>query len=87
MASKDRHQAEENLKWFKLQAQYIDIKEYRPILKMLDNWKEHILDAFEYKYSNGYTEETNNSIKVIKQVGFGYRNFENFRKIILLVHN
>ena len=87
MDSKDRHQAIENLKWFKLQAKHIDLPEYKPVLTMLNNWEEYILNAFEYKYSNGYTEGTNNSIKVIKRVGFGYRNFENFRKRILLVHS
>ena len=55
-------------------------------MTMLRNWEDYILNSFEYKYSNGYTEGTNNSIKVIKRVGFGYRNFDNFRKRILLVH-
>lgn len=86
MDSQDKEQAIEKLKWFRLQATYIDIAEYKPVMTMLRNWEDYILNSFEYKYSNGYTEGTNNSIKVIKRVGFGYRNFDNFRKRILLVH-
>ena len=40
--------------------------------------------SFECKYTNGYTEGTNNAIKVIKRNAFGYRNFNNFRNRIFL---
>ncbi|MBR3295248.1 MAG: transposase, partial [Clostridia bacterium] len=40
----------------------------------------------ECEYNNGFTEGTNNSIKVIKRTAFGYRTFENLRKRILMVH-
>ncbi|MBR3000564.1 MAG: transposase, partial [Oscillospiraceae bacterium] len=47
------------------------------------NWLPQILTSLEYSYSNGYTEGCNNKIKVLKRNGYGYRNFEVFRKRIL----
>ena len=54
---------------------------------MLKNWEPYILNAFDFQLSNAFTEGINNSIKVLKRTGFGYRNFVNFRKRILLIHN
>ena len=38
-------------------------------------------------YSNGFTEGINNKIKVIKRIGFGYKNFKLFRARILYIFN
>ena len=35
----------------------------------------------------GYTEGTNNKIKVIKRIAFGYKSFELFRGRILYIFN
>ncbi|MCX7709351.1 MAG: transposase, partial [Clostridia bacterium] len=50
---------------------------------MLQNWEQYILNAFDGPYSNGFTEGINNTIKVIKRIAYGYRNFYNFRRRIL----
>ncbi len=47
--------------------------------------EKYIVQSFDYKYTNGFTKGTNNTIKVIKRVGYGYRNFENFRKRIMMI--
>ncbi len=49
--------------------------------------KDKILNAMELPYSNAKLEETNNLIKVIKRNAFGFRNFENFKKRILIALN
>ena len=47
--------------------------------------KEEIFHSFKYDtYTNGPVEGTNNKIKVIKRVAYGFRNFANFRIRILL---
>lgn len=51
------------------------------------NWSKGILNSFDYKYTNGFTEGVNNKIKVIKRNAYGYRNFERFRKRILHIFN
>ena len=47
------------------------------------NWLKGILASFDYPYSNGFTEGNHNKIKVLKRNGYGYKNFERFRKRIL----
>jgi transposase len=47
-------------------------------------WFEKICNFHLAKMSNGPTEALNNLIKRIKRVGFGFRNFENYRIRALL---
>lgn len=84
MASKSRSEAVPRLKAFLLAAQASQLKEFHACLTMLGNWSNYILNAFDCPYTNGYTEGTNNAIKVIKRDAFGYRNFDNFRNRIFL---
>ena len=83
MASKDKQEAIQNLKEFHLHALIADIPEFKACLTMLKNWEPYILNAFTCPYSNGFTEGINNTIKVIKRIAYGYRNFDNFRRRIL----
>ena len=84
MGSQSRKEAGVRLKKFILAAQVSELEEYKSVLTMLGNWGSCILNAFDCPYSNGYTEGTNNKIKVIKRNAYGYRNFENFRNRIFL---
>lgn len=84
MDSKSREEASKKLRNFILAAQTGQLSEFNACLTMLGNWSKYILNAFDCPYSNGYTEGTNNAIKVIKRNAFGYRNFENFRNRIFL---
>jgi hypothetical protein len=43
------------------------------------HWFDKICNFHLAKMSNGPTEALNNLIKRIKRVGFGFRNFENYR--------
>ncbi|WP_432443445.1 ISL3 family transposase [Periweissella fabaria] len=43
-----------------------------------------ILNSFKYGFSNGPVEGMNNKIKVIKLMGYGFRNFGNFHQRILI---
>ena len=84
--SKDRDEARKYLRIFLMQCQMLQLKEFKHVVTMLNNWQSEILNSFECEYNNGFTEGTNNSIKVIKRTAFGYRTFENLRKRILMVH-
>lgn len=83
MQSKDSVQAKKKLLEFRMHATVADIPEFRACLTMLQNWEPYILNAFDCPYTNAFTEGINNSIKVIKRVAYGYRNFDNFRLKIL----
>ena len=84
MRSKNRADATKQLRRFINLAQNSQLNEFKACLTMLGNWSKYILNAFDCPYSNGFTEGTNNAIKVIKRNAFGYRNFDNFRNRIFL---
>lgn len=48
---------------------------------------EYVENALIYPYSNGYTEGTNNYIKTLKKVAFGYKSYYHFRNRILITFN
>lgn len=55
------------------------------VQRTLRRHKDEILHSFKYEvYTNGPVEGTNNKIKVLKRVAYGFRNFANFRIRILL---
>ena len=53
----------------------------------LDNWREEILNYFDYPITNGFVEGKNNRIKTIKRMAYGYRNMDNFRLRILATNS
>jgi transposase len=55
------------------------------LARTLDAWTEELLAYFTTgRLSNGSTEAINLLIKRIKRVGFGFRNFDNYRLRLLL---
>lgn len=87
MASENSQQARQRLREFRTFAFVADIPEFQSCLTMLQNWQEYILNAFDCPYSNAFTEGCNNSVKVLKRIAYGYRNFHNFRRRILITLN
>lgn len=65
-----------------------EIEEMIEAASTIDNWLPYIVNSFiDEKLSNGFTEGLNNKIKVIKRVGFGYKNFNFFRLRLLYILN
>ncbi|ANS60643.1 hypothetical protein BAY21_00625 [Streptococcus thermophilus] len=60
---------------------------FQTVFKTFLKDKDKVLNAMELPYSNAKLEATNNLIKVIKRNTFGFRNFENFKKRILIALN
>jgi transposase len=58
--------------------------EVRSLARTLGRWRAQILAWHQAKVSNGPTEATNNLIKRIKRVGFGFRKFASYRLRVLL---
>lgn len=48
------------------------------LLKTMKHWKHEILNYFDNKTTNGFTEGCHTKIKLIKRVSFGFRNLENY---------
>ena len=57
------------------------------VFKIFLKERDKIINALELPYSNAKLEATNNLIKVIKRNAFGFRNFDNFKKRILIALN
>ena len=58
--------------------------EVQALGRTLRTWRAQILAWHQAKVSNGPTEATNNLIKRIKRIGFGFRQFNNYRTRVLL---
>jgi transposase len=83
MQSVNRHKAAEQLHNWVLLAELTNLPEFKTSLTAIHKWDQYILNAFEFPYTNGFTEGCNNKIKVLKRVSFGVRNFPRFRNRIL----
>ncbi|MCC8992593.1 MAG: transposase, partial [Candidatus Contendobacter sp.] len=53
-------------------------------LYTLDNWKDCILNYFTHRVTTSIIEGINNSIKTVKRMGYGFRNFANFKQRVLM---
>ncbi|MDR0782259.1 MAG: ISL3 family transposase [Propionibacteriaceae bacterium] len=58
--------------------------EIRKLARTLNKWFDKICNYHLARISNGPTEALNNLIKRIKRIGFGFRNFDNYRIRALL---
>lgn len=80
--------AELELKEWIATVRSYDLEEMIEVSKTIENWLPYIVNSFiDERFSNGFTEGLNNKIKVIKRVGFGYRNFDFFRLRIMYILN
>jgi len=48
-------------------------------VKTLESWWDEVVNACVYPLNNGRAEGFNNKIKLMKRMGFGYRNRETFK--------
>lgn len=79
-----------NIEQFKkiINKNYTNIsEEMKQTLRTYRKYEEYIINSLKYPYSNGVVEGINNKIKLIKRIGYGYRNFHNFRLKVLAVFN
>jgi transposase len=58
--------------------------EIQKLGRTMHDWFEKIVNFHRARVSNGPTESLNNLIKRIKRIGFGFRNFRNYRIRALL---
>lgn len=80
---REKHARKELHTWL-LSAEESNLPEFKACITAFRNWFGYIINGYRHKVTNGFTEGMNNNIKVLKRIGYGYRNFENFRKRILL---
>ena len=84
MAAPSRDEADRLMDFWLDACDRLNLPEFRSCRKMLANWHTYILNAFDIRLSNGFTEGCNNAIKTLKRLAFGFRSFPAFRARILL---
>ena len=62
------------------------IPEFQPMRRTMLKRKDHILNYWEYNWTNAYTESVNNAIKTIEKRGRGYK-FDRLRELCILEIN
>ena len=85
LKSKTRLEALSTLTTWIIHAENSNLPRFVSVTNTLNNWFSGILNSFETSYTNGFTEGTNNTIKVLKRNTFGYSNFNRFRNRILYI--
>ncbi len=84
LQAKDKIQAEEMFdKWLSNIPEY---EEFSAMKKTMTKRKAHILNYWDYRWTNAYTESVNNAIKTIEKRGRGYR-FDRLRELCILEIN
>ena len=82
----DRSSAEGKLEFLEERIANDSLPEFKELLHTLGNWREEILNYFDYPITNGFVEGKNNRIKTIKRMAYppkADRNMDNFRLRIL----
>lgn len=83
MHSPNSEVAEELLADWIYSAETSHLSEFNDCTRALHNWGKLILNSFDVRFTNGFTEGCNNKTKVLKRVCYGVRNFSRFRNRIL----
>ena len=79
-----REQGEIALTQWIEEAKQIKNKHLDKFLYMLNTWKAYVLNYFTHRFTTSIIEGINNSIKTVKRMGYGFRNFANFKQRVLI---
>lgn len=81
--SSGRREAEARLKSIEQYVATAHLAEFKSLNSILTDWRQEILNYFDWRITNGFVEGKNNRIKTLKRMAYGYRNMDNFRLRIL----
>lgn len=81
----DEQTAREALRKFFWHATHSRIPAFRELAYKIRRHEDHILNTIRYKMSNARIEATNNKIKLIIRIAYGFHNVENLKSMILLI--
>lgn len=81
--TKGRNKAERALeKWIE-KIKNSENKDIAKFARTLKNWKQEILNYFQFRFTNAFTEASNNLAKLVQKQAYGYKSFENYRLRVL----
>lgn len=79
-----RKQGEIELNQWIEQAKKVKNRHLNDFLSMLSAWKDYVLNYFTHRFTTSAIEGINNTIKTVKRMGYGFRNFVNFKQRIMI---
>ena len=85
--SKDGPEFSKRLRKFRQATEKQDRPAFRTLLRTTGRWKKELICGISTGLNNGFTEGCNTTIKTLKRVCYGFRNFENFKRRILFILN
>ena len=85
--SEDGTEFSKRLRKFRQATEKQDIPALRRFLRTTGRWKKELICGISTGLNNGFTEGCNTTIKTLKMVCYGFRNFENFKRRILFILN
>lgn len=69
-----------------ISSKHNNISDYmKTTLKTYNEFRPFIINSLKFEYNNGLIEGTNNLIKCIKRIAFGFKSFYHFKTRILLI--
>lgn len=80
---KERKAAKRQLRDWLLLAAELSVPEFQHCITTFTNWSTEIANIVGENISNGFIEGSNNKIKVLKRISFGFQNFRRSRNRIL----
>lgn len=78
-----RTEAKRELRDWLLLANQLSVPEFQHCITTFTNWSTEIANIVGENVSNGFIEGSNNKIKVLKRISFGFQNFRRSRNRIL----
>ncbi len=54
-------------------------------LSVFSNWEKEIANSFDYNYTNAYVEGTNQKVKLMKRISYGYTNLNRTKKRLMII--
>jgi len=79
----DRAEAETVIAVWIEKVRAANVPELLAFIATYERRKEHILNYFDYRYTNGLMEGLNNKNKVIQRMSYGFRTFQTLRGKLL----
>lgn len=79
----NRAEAETTIAAWIERVRTVNIPELLEFVSTYERRKEHILNYFDYRYTNGLMEGLNNRNKVIQRMSYGFRRFATLRGKLL----
>jgi len=77
----------QSIKEFARTIEYLEESRFKPLMSLAQtfkDWQEEILRMLRFSRSNGITEGFHNKMEVISRRAYGFRNFQNYRRRVLL---